>query len=58
MVGGGNGFKDGVGAPQGRPGSFGGTGACESSDCSARDLNPSSPSCLGVTREKADGRGR
>lgn len=58
MVGGENGFKDGGGGPQGKPGWSVGAGACESSDCCERSFNPSAPSCLGVTREKADGRGR
>lgn len=35
-----------------------GTGACESSDCCTGDLKASAPSPLGVTGEKADGRGR
>lgn len=33
-------------------------GACESSDCCTGDLKASAPSFLGVTGEKADGRGR
>lgn len=45
--------------PQGKPGWLkGGTGACESSDCCTGDLKTSVPSVLGVTGEKADGRGR
>ena len=58
MLGGQKGFKDREGGPQRKPGWFVGAGACESSDCCVRDLNPSAPSFLGVTREKADGRGR
>lgn len=45
--------------PQGNPGwLMVGTEACESSDCCAGDLKASAPSLLGVTGEKADGRGK
>lgn len=35
-----------------------GVGVCESSECCPGDLKASAPSRLGVTGEKADGRGR
>lgn len=57
---GGNGFKgtDDVIVPHGKPGWLKvGTGACESSDCCTDGLKVSAPSLLGVTGEKADGRG-
>lgn len=44
--------------PHGKAGWLkGGTGACGSSDCCTGDLKVSVPSRLGVTGEKADGRG-
>lgn len=60
-MGGGNGFKgiDDEIVPQGKPGWLKvGTEACKSSDCCTGDLKASAPSLLGVTGEKADGRGR
>ncbi len=60
-MGGGNGLKgmDDEIVPHGKPGWLKvGTGACESSDCCADELKVSAPSFLGVTGEKADGRGR
>lgn len=52
------GIDDGI-VPHGKPGWLKeGTGACESSDCCTGDLKASAPSPLGVTGEKADGRGR
>lgn len=60
-MGGGNGFKgrDDEMLPHGKPGWLKeGTGACESSVCCTVDLKVSAPSLLGVTGEKADGRGR
>ena len=60
-MGGGNGFKgmDDEIVPHGKLGWLKvGTGACDSSDCCTDDLKASAPSRLGVTGEKADGRGR
>lgn len=56
----GNGFKGMVDeiAPHGNWWFKVGTGTCESSDCCTGDLKASAPSPLGVTGEKADGRGR
>lgn len=59
-MGGGYGFKDGEIVPHGNPGWLKvAMGACESSaDCGTDGLKASAPSILGVTGEKADGRGR
>ena len=61
MMGGGNdfiGIDDGI-VPHGKPGwSKVGAGVCKSSDCFTDNLRVSAPSRLGVTGEKADGRGR